>query len=71
MTEQILFIGKPVSVTRQHGKEGIPFLATGKILRFSGSVLIGGEKTALVEYDDGDSYYHKLSEIKNLTNDTN
>ena len=58
-------IGDKVKVMRQIGKDGVPELATGVIDGFSDVITIGGEKTAIIKYDDGNSpYWHPLSKIE-------
>lgn len=60
-----LKVGDAVKVMRQKGKNGVPKEVTGTIERFMGLTTVGGEKTALIKYDDGEpSYVHPLSKIK-------
>jgi len=54
-----------VKVIRQIGKHGEQKEVTGVIVRYSETIRIEGEKTALVKYDDNDEeYWHKVSKIK-------
>lgn len=62
--------GDRVKVMRQIGKRGTPTEVTGTIERFMSIITIGGERTALVKYDDGQpSYAHPISNIKLQSND--
>jgi hypothetical protein len=64
-----LRVGDKVKVMRQIGKLGTPTEVTGFIERFMNIVTIGGEKTALIKYDDGEvSYCHALSKITPISN---
>lgn len=59
--------GDRVKVMRQEGKNGPKEEVTGKIERFMSIVLVGGQRTALIEYDDGKpSYAHPISKLSHI-----
>lgn len=57
-------IGSKVIVNRQIGKNGIPTKTEGVIKRFSSTIQVKGKPTAVVEFDDKDSYWFPIDEIE-------
>lgn len=58
--------GDKVKIMRKIGKDGIPTLVTGIVNIVSSMIKIQRKTTILVDYDDGDNYFYKISDIEKI-----
>ena len=64
MNEQpVLKKGQTVRVMRRIGKNGVPTEVIGTFERFSFTITINGQPTAVIRYEDGQSYWYPIDEL--------